>query len=83
MPETVVGSAIQPQVPRLGAAAEREGNDVVELQQEAGPATPLPVSVRAGGVRQVPGRPRVYSYSAGIWTAQLCPPSTTSEVPVT
>ena len=33
-----MGSAANSEIPRLGAAAKREGNDVVELQQEAGPA---------------------------------------------
>ena len=38
MPEAVMGRAANSEIPRLGAAAKREGNDVVELQQEAGPA---------------------------------------------
>ena len=33
-----MGRAANSEIPRLGAAAKREGNDVVELQQEAGPA---------------------------------------------
>ena len=40
-----MGRTMQPQVPRLSAAAEREGNDVVELQQEAGPAAPPAVRI--------------------------------------
>ena len=45
MPEAVVGRTTEPQVPRLGAAAKRKGNDVVELQQEAGPAAPPAVRI--------------------------------------
>ena len=45
MPEAVVSSAIHTEISRLGAAAAREGNDVVELQQEAGPAAPPAVRI--------------------------------------
>ena len=45
MPETVVGRTADPQIPRLGAAAKGKGNDVVKLQQEAGPATPPAVRI--------------------------------------
>ena len=45
MPKAVVGSTMKPEITRLGAAAEREGNDVVELQQEARPAAPPSVRI--------------------------------------
>ena len=45
MPEAVVGCAIHTEIPRLGAAAKGKRNDVVELQQEAGPAAPPAVRI--------------------------------------
>ena len=72
--------------PPLGHTRDADGSAWDGPDRPARPAQTGPTGLtgpRAGRIACAKCRrgPRVYS--AGIWTAQLCPPSTTSEVPVT